>query len=166
MAYQKKGVIEMVTKTFRIKSDCQLGKTPVVDDFSNAKEGIRIMKWDWDYAYGCTLVQITRDTAGEVDEELRGQLSDGAFENHDVESVEEVKAQYKLTFDNRDYNGQFEDYTISGDFAGDCEPDRIQFYATRKEADDAKRGLIEANSNLADGLLVVKCDQRGTELYI
>lgn len=156
----------MVTKTFRIKSDCGIGKTPIVDDFTNKEEGIRILKWNWEYASDSTLVQITRNTAEEVNEELKGQLSDGAFENYRVESVEEVKIQYQILLDNRDYNGQWEAYTISKDFAGDCEPNRIQFFNTPEEANKKKAELVEDNPNL-DGLLtVVKCDQRGLELYI
>ena len=64
-----------------------------VYDFSNEHEGVRIIEVENSDKTGTndySLVRITRNTASECERELKGQLSDGIFENHRVGYVEEV----------------------------------------------------------------------------
>lgn len=62
-------------------------------DFSNALEGVRIIKVDCADKTGTNdyvIIRITRNNAEECERELDGQISDGIFENSRVGYVEEV----------------------------------------------------------------------------
>lgn len=62
-------------------------------DWSNRVQGIRVLtllcsdRIDTNYY---VVVIITRNTAGDCKKELRGQLSDGLFENYRYGTVEEI----------------------------------------------------------------------------
>lgn len=56
------------------------GKTRIIEVENADKTGTN------DYS----IVRITRDTAEECEDELRGQLSDGIFENSRIGQVEEI----------------------------------------------------------------------------
>lgn len=57
------------------------GKTRIVEVLNSDKTGTN------EYS----IIKITADTAGECEEELDGQLSDGVFENSRTGEIEEIK---------------------------------------------------------------------------
>lgn len=64
-------------------------------DFSNEKEGIRIIEVENADKTGTneySIIRITRDTAKECAKELDGQLSDGIFENSRTGKIETVSS--------------------------------------------------------------------------
>lgn len=63
-------------------------------DWSNEEMGIRIIEVlnsDKTGTNEYSIVKITRNTAEECEDELDGQISDGAFENSRVGEVEEIE---------------------------------------------------------------------------
>lgn len=65
-----------------------------LNDFSNAKDGIRIIEVfnsDKTGTNDYTIVIITRNTEEECRREFDGQLSDGIFENSHTGKIEEIK---------------------------------------------------------------------------
>lgn len=65
----------------------------IIDDFSNERDGVRIIETENADKTGTneyTIVRITRNTAQECEEELWGQISDGIFENSRTGKVEEI----------------------------------------------------------------------------
>ena len=65
-------------------------------DFSNPNERVRILEIlnaDVTGTNEYTVIKITRNSAEECEDELRGQLSDGYFENACVGKVEEIKGK-------------------------------------------------------------------------
>lgn len=63
-------------------------------DWSCKEDGVRIFEadnFDKTGTHDYTVVRITRNTANECIDELRGQISDGYFENARVGGVVEVK---------------------------------------------------------------------------
>ena len=63
-------------------------------DFSNDKDGVRIIRVDNADKTGTneySVITITRNDANLCEEELNGQLSDGVFENSRVGRVVEIE---------------------------------------------------------------------------
>lgn len=65
-------------------------------DFSSEKEGANILEIfnsDLTGTNEYSIIRITRNTAKECERELRGQLSDGVFENSNTGLVKELTAE-------------------------------------------------------------------------
>lgn len=63
-------------------------------DFSTDEDGIRIIEVENSDKTGTnlyTIVRITRNTWGECEDEFKGQITDGIFENSRVGRIEEIK---------------------------------------------------------------------------
>lgn len=64
------------------------------DDFSNEKDGVRIIEVlnsDVTGTNDYSIVKITRDTAEQCENEIFGQLTDGIFENSKIGKIEFIK---------------------------------------------------------------------------
>ena len=62
-------------------------------DWSNERDGKRILEvynYDTTGTHDYSVVRITRNTYDECEEELRGQISDGCFENSRTGKVVEI----------------------------------------------------------------------------
>lgn len=64
-----------------------------INDFSNEKDGVRIIEvlnHDKTGTHEYSIIRITRNTEEECDHEFWGQLSDGVFENSRVGKIVEI----------------------------------------------------------------------------
>ena len=87
----------MVTRTWRVygndghrqKESCHKSARYDFSD-GNRIRIVEVLNADTTGTNDYTVISITRDTAGECEDELHGQLSDGIFENCAVGIVEEI----------------------------------------------------------------------------
>lgn len=64
-----------------------------INDFSNEKDGVRIIEvlnHDKTGTHEYSIIRITRNTEEECESDFWGQLSDGVFENYRVGKIVEI----------------------------------------------------------------------------
>ena len=64
-----------------------------INDFSNEKDGVRIIEvlnYDKTGTHEYSIIRITRNTEEECESDFWGQLSDGVFENSRVGKIVEI----------------------------------------------------------------------------